>query len=73
MDIGDLAFNYTLCIEAVLGLGDLTGLTVTNEADPLCYEVSTYTYILCMWEGEEVGVCVGRAQMVGVWVHIIYS
>ena len=27
-------------IEAALGLGDLAGLTVNNEADPLTYDVS---------------------------------
>ena len=26
-------------LEAVLGLGDLAGLTVNNEADPLSYDV----------------------------------
>lgn len=28
-------------LEAVLGLGDLAGLTVNNEADPLSYDIST--------------------------------
>lgn len=27
-------------LEAVLGLGELAGLTVNNEADPLSYDVS---------------------------------
>ncbi len=27
-------------IEAALGLGDLAGLTVNNEADPLSYDVN---------------------------------
>lgn len=27
-------------LEAALGLGDLAGLTVNNEADPLTYDVS---------------------------------
>jgi striatin 1/3/4 len=29
-------------LEAALGLGDLAGLTVNNEADPLSYDVSKY-------------------------------
>ena len=32
-------------IEAALGLGDLAGLTVNNEADPLSYDVSTHLYL----------------------------
>ncbi len=32
-------------IAEALGLGDLAGLTVTNEADPLCYEVSDILYL----------------------------
>ena len=27
-------------LEAVLGLGELAGLTISNEVDPLCYDVS---------------------------------
>ena len=36
-------------LEAALGLGDLASLTITNEADPLSYDVSllhNYTRVL---------------------------
>ena len=29
-------------LEAALGLGDLASLTITNEADPLSYDVSVF-------------------------------
>ena len=29
-------------LEAALGLGELAGLTINNEADPLSYDVSVY-------------------------------
>jgi len=32
-------------LEAALGLGELAGLTVNNEADSLSYDVSTHTYL----------------------------
>ena len=37
-------------LEAALGLGDLAGLTVNNEADPLSYDVSIYrsSVIICL-------------------------
>lgn len=32
-------------LEAALGLGDLAGLTINNEADPLSYDVSFHSIV----------------------------
>ncbi|XP_055957495.1 striatin-3 isoform X9 [Patella vulgata] len=38
--LGGVAGSDEDALDAALGLGDLAGLTVTNESDPLCYDIA---------------------------------
>ena len=35
-------------LESELGLGELAGLTVANEADSLTYDVSSSLFLMCL-------------------------
>lgn len=46
-------------MESELGLGELAGLTVANEADSLAYDVSKFTQNICLSSIKLLLTCLG--------------